>query len=367
MDNKFNESEAGFINYIMENSDGSEERVGDFIVKHDYGTDAYYDGPGGDVIIPKELDQHCFLNFNNGAPIRSITFPGSHKRVSHMEFGIQWYNNKHIEELIFEEGIEEIESIFQNCKKLKNVVLPESLKYLGNNAFKGSPWNEQVREKADKCIYIGNFLISSDEDIEEAFIRPGTKMICKNAFADRYHLKRVDIPDSVETIGAMAFCHCFDLVEVIAPKSVHTIEALAFTGCVKLKKIEVLNQNADIELNLFGSDESDVYVIPEYSYIPNLKLDEAKPIQREGLAIGFLTSIERFSDEEKVKYETYIKKQGKKLVKKIISLKNINALRNIAPLHISKKNIDEYIDLALKTGEPEIIAFLIDWKNSNIC
>lgn len=365
MDNKFNKSEAGFINYIMENSDGSEERVGDFIVKHDYGVSAYYDGPGGDVVIP-ELGEYCSLHFNNGAPIRSITFPGSHKRVSHFEFGIQWNNNKHIEELVFEEGIEEIESIFQDCKKLKNVVLPKSLKYLGNNAFKGSPWHKQACEEDGKCIYIGDFLISSDKDIEEAIIKPGTKMICKSAFAYRYHLKRVDIPDSVKTIGAMAFCDCFDLAEVTVPKSVHTIEALAFTGCVKLKKIEVLNQNADIELNLFGSDKSDVYVIPEYSYIPNLKLDKAKPIQREGFAIGFLTSLDRHSEEEKAKYIPYIKRQGGKLTEKIIELGNIRALKSIAPLLFNKCNIDEVIDLAKKRGSTELTAFIMDWKNKNV-
>ena len=109
MDNNFNETEIGFIKHIMENSDSREERVGDFIVKHDYGSSAYYDGPGGDVVIPEELDRYCSLHFNNGAAIRSITFPGNKRRISHVEFGIGWYNNKHIEELIFEEGIEEMD------------------------------------------------------------------------------------------------------------------------------------------------------------------------------------------------------------------------------------------------------------------
>ena len=366
MDNNFNETEIGFIKHIMENSDSREERVGDFIVKHDYGSSAYYDGPGGDVVIPEELDRYCSLHFNNGAAIRSITFPGNKRRISHVEFGIGWYNNKHIEELIFEEGIEEIESVFQECKNLRNVVLPESLKYLGNNAFKGSPWIKQACAEVDKCTYTGNFLISSEKDIKEAIIRPGTRMICKNAFAYRHDLKHVDIPDSVGTIGAMAFCGCTKLLEVTAPESVQKIEPLAFTGCKSLKKIEVLNQKVNIATNLLGSEKSEFVVIPEYAYIPNLRIDKAEPIQREAFAIAFLTSFDRHSEEEKEKYIPYVKRQGKKLTKKIIELKNMDALKNIAPLYFNKKNIDEIIDIAQENGSVGIVAFLMKWKNANV-
>ena len=57
--------------YIMENSDGSEKRIGDFIIRHDYGANVYYEGSGGDVTIPEEVgDANLWHTFENVTKIR---------------------------------------------------------------------------------------------------------------------------------------------------------------------------------------------------------------------------------------------------------------------------------------------------------
>ena len=57
MDEKQNE----ILPDIMENSDGTEKRIGDFVIRHDYGANVYYEGSGGDVEIPEEAGELGFI------------------------------------------------------------------------------------------------------------------------------------------------------------------------------------------------------------------------------------------------------------------------------------------------------------------
>lgn len=361
----FTQTEEEFIKYIMKNSNGKKCNIGDFTVKTDYGVNAYYNGPGGDVEIPKELGEYCSFHFDNGKTIRSIVFHGNLKRISAWDFGKDWKNNKTIEELVFEEGIETIDAaVFSGCKNLERVSLPESLQYLGSGAFKGSPWYEQAMEEMNGCIYIGNFLISSKEDIETADIRIGTKNICGSAFKGREQLQSISLPESLEIIQEQAFCGCSKLKEVVIPKSVTKVEDLAFSGCKELKRFEIENSNAEVACNILGSDKSAAgVIIPDYAFIPNINLADAKPVQKEAFAIAYLTSKERYSDNDCKQYDAYVKKQGKKLIKHIIELSNSKALEGITPYRLKTKDIDEFLDLA--KGRAEMSAFLLNWKNRN--
>ena len=93
-------------------------------------------------------------------------------------------------------------------------------------------------------------------------VKPETKIICNIAFADCCDLKYIDIPQSVEKIGASAFaeCHnlqffkipegvdvlrsgmfrdCSSLLCVYIPNSVKTIHDSTFAGCVSLQSIDI--------------------------------------------------------------------------------------------------------------------------------
>ena len=76
-----NTTENDFIREILENSDGSETRIGDFVIRRDYGIDCIYDGPGGDVVISQEIGSLDFSDtFKNAKNITGLFLPKSAKK-----------------------------------------------------------------------------------------------------------------------------------------------------------------------------------------------------------------------------------------------------------------------------------------------
>ena len=125
-------------------------------------------------------------------------------------------------------------------------------------------------------------------------VKPETRIICNNAFAGCFDLKYIDIPLSVEKIGAFAFVgcrnlqflkipqgidvlraglfnECSSLLCVFIPDSVKAIHGETFQGCVSLQSIELPLGVTFIGDYAFSSCNS----LKEI-YIPNSVIDIGK-------------------------------------------------------------------------------------------
>lgn len=131
---------ADFIQDVT-NSDGTEIRVGDFLIRNDYGLHAYYEGEGGDVTVPEELGK-AYPVFDNNASITSLVIPGTIKTLySDMPQQLRRNSKTSLRRFVLKEGVEEIfaNNFLSNCPNLTEVELPQSLKYMGKNAFMNTP------------------------------------------------------------------------------------------------------------------------------------------------------------------------------------------------------------------------------------
>ena len=353
------EKELEFISEVMQ-SDGSVIKKGDFVLRNDYGWNLYYEGPGGDIVIPEEFGTvsttHTFSEIKN---IKSLHYPGTKESIwAGDDFG----SLDQLERLVFDEGLKKIwgDDFFANCKKLKEVVLPDSLEYLGAGAFKGSPWYRSNIEKEGGCVYLGKFLIDSKKDITEAVVREGTVMICEKAFSGRRNLTSITIPSSVKTIGARAFFNCESLKELRLPESVEKIEELCFAGCSSLKYFEAVNVNLDIAENAFVAKVSKEHYCPDYAYIPFAIPGDG--VARSFFAYSYLTSRERFSSELQRINDSIVTRTKSRLLNLILEKGSIAALKNIAPLAITESNIDESISKAQLAGSTQMTTFLMEYK-----
>ena len=355
-----NEQQQNFVKNIMENSDGSEKRIGDFVIRHDYGANVYYEGSGGDVELPEDAGYaDLSYTFENAKKITSLTFPGTVKALNSVSFG----SKATLQRLVFCEGVEELRdtNFFANCKALTEVVLPRSLRYLGPGAFRKTPWYRDAVEVVDGCHYLGRFLVDSDESVERAAVRDGTIMICGKAFVNRISLREITIPDGVQTIGAQAFLGCTGLEELQLPASVTLLEKWCFAGCSALRYIDIPAEKAEISEDAFGKETFAGIYYPEYAHIPTEIKGSAE--QAKFFAYCYLTSRERFSSEQQAHLDVEVKKRKTKLLTLIMEQGNLDALRSIVSFAVAKKDAGSLIEQAQRYGNTEMTAYLLDWQN----
>lgn len=355
-----NEQQQEFVRNIMENSDGREKRIGDFVIRHDYGANVYYEGSGGDVEIPEDAGYaDLSYTFENAKKITSLTFPGTVKALNSVSFG----SKATLQRLVFCEGVEELRdtNFFANCKTLAEVVLPRSLRYLGPGAFRKTPWYRDAVEVVDGCHYLGRFLVDSDESVERAAVRDGTIMICGKAFVNRTSLRDITIPDGVQTIGAQAFLGCTGLEELQLPASVTLLEKWCFAGCSALRYIDIPAEKAEISEDAFGKETFAGIYYPEYAHIPTEIKGSTE--QAKFFAYCYLTSRERFSSEQQAHLDVEVKKRKAKLLTLIMEQGNLDALRSIVSFAVAKKDAGSLIEQAQRYGNTEMTAYLLDWQN----
>ena len=131
---------------------------------------------------------------------------------------------------------------FTGCKLLSSISLPKSVTEIGYSAFTYCD-SLKFNEYCDVC-YLGNeenpyfaliypmFMYSYEFEIN-----PQTNIIATAAFAECSYLTDINIPDSVTVIGHSAFAYCFSLENLTIGKNVKTIGPYAFDSCVSLTEV----------------------------------------------------------------------------------------------------------------------------------
>ena len=82
-------------------------------------------------------------------------------------------------------------------------------------------------------------------------VKPKTKIICDRAFSDCHNLKYIDIPHSVEKIGAYAFAGCQNLLFLRIPEGIEVLRIGVFMNCTSLLCVFIPNSVKFIHNNTF--------------------------------------------------------------------------------------------------------------------
>ena len=119
-------------------------------------------------------------------------------------------------------------SAFDDCVKLSDIIIQGKVTNVGGNAFRDTPWLEN---KTDEFVFIGNYvLIKWNGTGSNVQVPHGTYMIT-DAFAGKYFVENVDLPDSLRKIGENAFKDAVNLKNINIPFKVSSIATSAFEGC----------------------------------------------------------------------------------------------------------------------------------------
>ena len=139
---------------------------------------------------------------------------------------------------------------FKNNTKLKEVILPSTLKSIGISAFEGTSLSKI--ELPSSLTYIGENAFANIKTLTEVTI-PKSVETASHAFYGDINLKKVIFEDGIVTIPSGVLYNT-GLEEIVLPSSVKTIGSYAFSNNKSLEKIYLLDGVRQIEAGAFSGD-----------------------------------------------------------------------------------------------------------------
>lgn len=109
-------------------------------------------------------------------------------------------------------------SLFYRCDKIESVVIPATVKKIGDDIFSGCDAIANITVDKNNEYY-------SSDDHGVLFNKDKSVLIC---FPENSPLTEYAVPDTVEIIGSSAFAYCKNVNSISIPKSVTTLENKAF-------------------------------------------------------------------------------------------------------------------------------------------
>ena len=162
-------------------------------------------------------------------------------------------NNTKLKEVILPSTLKRIGSSAFEGTSLAKVELPSGLTYIGNNAFAN---NKALTEVAiPKSVISAYGAFSGDENLKKVSFEEGTVEI-PNGILSNTGIEEINLPSSVKIIGRDAFANNKALTKINLSDGVTTIKEGAFSGDSKLSDIQLPKNLMEISNNVFSGTTS---------------------------------------------------------------------------------------------------------------
>jgi hypothetical protein len=140
---------------------------------------------------------------------------------------------------------------FENCFSLRNVIIPDSLIYIGRRSFSDCAKLTNVTIP-DNVKVIGEGCFSSCDNLKSIKLPSELKEIKADTFSFCSNLENISLPNSITEIGDDAFKYCDSLTQISIPSNVKTINKGVFSSCDNLKSVSLPDGITSIKLCAFA-------------------------------------------------------------------------------------------------------------------
>lgn len=146
---------------------------------------------------------------------------------------------------------------------ISKIVIPETIHMIGSGAFTSCKNLEEL-VLPDSITYMGDSLAFQRNNLKKVTLPSNIQSISEMSFYECSALEEVNMPQSLKSIGWSAFDKCSNLTKITIPEGVKSIDTDAFTECTSLK---VVNIPASVEYIGFRAFHkcSDDLIIEGYS------------------------------------------------------------------------------------------------------
>ena len=164
-------------------------------------------------------------------------------------WGIFYYSS--VNTLIIGNEVQKIpDNAFSFTDNIETITIPESVTYIGGDAFNHCDLLTEVNYNATNVLYCYPSPFSGCNKLTTFNIGNNVQTLPGNICANT-KITSINIPNSVTSIGSSAFSGCEELTSVIISNSVTSIGSSAFSGCTNLTHVTMGNSVTSIGLYAF--------------------------------------------------------------------------------------------------------------------
>ena len=266
----------------------------------------------GIVVFPSEYNGEPIVAVSDGAfsgydDLKEVVLPDTIKRIGDGAFAC------YLEKWNVPASLEYIGNAAFNTANIEDFDIPQTVKYIGDDAF-CSCHNLTNVTIPSSVEYLGEGAYSNCWGLKTVYLPDTMNEINNGMFADSKNLEEVFIPNSVTKIGNSVFWGCTKLetinsldsikyigygafrycylLDIEIPEGIEYIDSYAFEGCTKVGQNGLVFPNS---LNYVGN-----YAFTNISNISSLTIDTSK-LSCIGVLAFYNSSINSFSLGDNVK------------------------------------------------------------------
>ncbi len=147
--------------------------------------------------------------------------------------------------------------VFRDVMMLEEIIIPDSVDYIGPRAFHGTAWMDRQR-RISPFVTVNHMLLDASCCVGEVVVPPDIRMVCGWAFANGMGIEKIRFLSAQTKVEEHAFRNCIYLRDIILPDntSVH------ITGIADRERpLPALAAQAVMDsMNCFKTDKSNVLV-----------------------------------------------------------------------------------------------------------
>ncbi len=198
--------------------------------------------------LPERLPENCDIDegivgvaggaFESCVSLKEVSIPNSVKYIGDFAF----YGCGNLRRVDIPVGVETIgDGAFWHCTSLVTFMLSNSVKKVGYGVLFDTPIYSDITKWKNGILYIDSWMMAA-ESIRlpsACAVDEGTVGIADSAFSGCEYLESASLPSSIVYVGEAAFQDCPELGSVIIPSQVTRIEDKTFCGCKRLSSVTI--------------------------------------------------------------------------------------------------------------------------------